>query len=780
MSCNGDSSAYIALHMTGGNGFYSYSWNTGSTSDSIYNLTNGTYSVTIFDGYGCRKDTAVTLTEPTIVIPTVTPSVFNGGANISCNGYMDGRARANVSGGVAPYTYMWSNGDVADSALGLTAGAHWLAVTDSNGCTSIIPFSMVQPTPVDINPTFSTFNGYNVACYGDSGACVNINATGGSGPYQFVWGINDTLTSAILCNLPADTYSVRVIDANFCQVDTTFTLTTPEPLADSTIVTTYNGGYEVQCNGMTNGNIDVTAIGGVAPFTYEWSTTDTTEDLTNLGAGTYQVIITDNNACKDTISFTLTEPPSITETVSMIGTTCSQNNGTAQVSVSGGLTPFTYSWSPSGQTTATANNLPPGWHTIVVTDSVGCTRMDSINVIAIPVIGLGFTSQVDNICPGYANGSIQGTTSGGTAPFTYLWSNGDNTSVASNLPAGFVTLQITDASGCIESDSIEIFEPQWFSTSYNVTNAYCAGINNGVAQIMLSGGNGPYQFTWSNGDIGAQADSLGGGYAVVNYTDANGCFGTDSVNIIQLNALVSAIASTGSVSCNGNNDGVATVMPVSGGAPPYSYSWSNGDVGMTADSLPGGTATLTITDVNNCFTTVVAPIFEPAPLTVTSTTQAISCDGNGDGHAIAHVTGGTTGYIYTWSPYLSSDSVANNLHEGVYSITVTDANNCSATATAIVTIGDCDLDLPTAFSPNGDGNNDFYVIHGLHRYPNNILKVFNRWGNEVYTKENYTNDDWFGQSKEGLDLPDGTYFLLFQVTDHNIRKNTYVDLRRGR
>lgn len=340
-------------------------------------------------------------------------------------------------------------------------------------------------------------------------------------------------------------------------------------------------------------------------------------------------------------------------------------------------------------------------------------------------------------------------------------------------------MQISDASGCIETDSVLINEPNSFVANYSVTNAYCAGINNGNAKVTLSGGNPPYVFSWSNGDTGDFADGLPGGYARVHYTDQNGCQGTDSVNIIQMAPMISSVASVTHVSCNGADDGEVTVNPVSGGAPPYNYSWSNGDNGLSADSLRSGTAVLTITDVNNCFTVVNAPVNEPPVLVASATSVPVSCDGNADGKVIGTVSGGTAGYFYSWYPNGGTDIEAEDLAIGKYVLTVTDMHNCTTTAETEIIIGECDLELPTGFSPDGDGINDSYIIHGLWRYPNTTLKVFNRWGNLVYSKDRYVNGEWHGQNNTTEELlPDGTYFVMIDVKGADIHKNSYIDLRR--
>ena len=699
-ACTGDSSGTIALHVTGGNGTYTYLWNTSETSDSIGNLTGSNYSVTILDGNGCRKDTTFALTQPPVMTPGISVSVFNGGSNVSCFGFIDGYAHSSVSGGVPPYQYLWSNGDVADSALGLGAGPNTLNVTDSNGCSMTFPFNLTQPTVLSTNPSLSNFNGFNVSCFGDSTGCITVSAGGGNGPYLYVWDFQDTITSTTLCNLPADTFSVRVIDANGCQLDTTFILNSPQSLSDSTVLSAF-GGFEIQCAGLSNGSIDLNVLGGVAPFTFNWSTADTSEDLQNLTAGNYQVIITDANSCVDTIDYILSEPTVLSDILSATNSTCGMSNGTAMVTAAGGVSPYSYSWS-----------------------------------------------------------------------------NGDVGINAANLSQGFAVVQITDTNGCMAVDSILIGGSPPFNINFNVTNAFCAGINNGSAQIILSGGTPPYQINWSNGDTGTIADSLGGGYVLVDFADQIGCMGTDSVNIIQLTGLTSSIANLKNITCNGDNDGSVTINPVTGGSPPYTYSWSNGDIGFTADSLSGGPVSVTVSDANSCLLTINATIIDPPPFIVTASLQDLSCDDTDDGRISVQPSGGALPYFYNWSPAVSSDSVASDLHNGNYSVLITDNFGCIDTVFVTIGISDCDPELPTGFSPNGDGKNDSFIIHGLSKFPNNTFKVFNRWGNEVFSVENYSNIEWYGQNSHGEELPEGTYYVIFVSKNGNLSLYSYVDLRR--
>lgn len=861
ISCNGGNNGFINLSVSGGTGPYTYSWSGGQTTDSIGALQAGTYSVTILDTNGCRKDTSVVLDEPPALSVSVSADVFSGGFNVSCFGYNDGTAHANVSGGVPGYQYTWNNGDVADSAMGLYAGTYNLTVTDSNGCTATASVTLSEPAPVTLTASFSDYNGFSVPCNGDSLACVTVNLSGGATPYNYVWDIQDTINAPSICNLAADTIGLNVTDANGCSIDTAFVLTEPGPRIFTSIISNYMG-YNVQCNGFSNGAIDLTSTGGVGPYTFLWNTADTTEDLSGIGAGTYQVAVVDVNGCPDTLSFTLSEPPAITDSISSTNTTCNLSNGDATVNVLSGLTPFTYLWNPGGQNSATISNLAAGSYNVTITDSVGCIHSDTVTITVIPTISASISSQTDNLCFGYATGTATFSFSGGTPPFSYQWTNGDTGLTADSLAAGLVTAQITDANGCIGIASATINAPAQIQPAFTVTDASCNGVNDGSVSTVISGGTAPYTVSWSNGDTGSLADSLGGGYVVAIITDNNSCIYTDSADVNQPNALSANITSVTNILCNGGNNGSASVSVPTGGTPPYAFIWSNGDSGQSADSLTAGVATVTITDQNGCASGINVTITEPALLTGTISHADVTCYGYSDGQASVTVSGGTPGYSLLWSPGNEVTDSISNIPGGTYSVTVTDNNNCTALATVLVnepalltanagadqagcnpefgleasldagqtgqwsvvsgtasftnstspvsmvsnlidggntlvwTISNgtcsgsdtitvtlqsadlCDLELPSGFSPNGDGKNDFYIIHGIDRYPENSFKVFNRWGNEVFSIENFTNKAWSGQNKSGDVLPEGTYFVILEIRNSGIRLNTYVDLRR--
>ncbi len=862
VSCIGSSDGYIALHVSGGTGGYLYSWSNSSTSDSISSLLAASYTVTITDSNGCMKDTTILISEPTALNLTLLADTFSGGFNVSCIGYNDGNAHSTVSGGVSPYHYAWSNGDVSDSAIGLAAGTHYLTVTDTNGCMVADTIILTEPMSFSLTATLSDFNGYNVPCFGDSAGCVSVVIAGGASPFTYSWDIQDTVDMPMICNLPADTIGLRVTDDNGCVLDSTFILTAPQAIGLNGILSQYSG-FNVQCFGFNNGSVNLVVSGGVAPFNYLWSTGDTIEDINNLSALTYQVQVTDTNGCVDTASYTLSEPPQIQNSITSQSTSCGLNNGTAWVQVTAGLSPYSYFWTPSALSTDTVMGLTPGWHNVVITDSVGCMHEDSVEVIALPVMMGSITSQVDNLCFGRSTGSATVSVSGGTSPFTYLWTNGDTTATADSLAAGSFSVTVTDSSGCTEVVTVTITENNQIVANLSSSNATCSYLNNGSAGIVVTGGTAPLNVSWSNGDTGFLTDSLGMGYAVYTVVDSNSCTLIDSVNILQPAPLSATLTTLSNVSCFGDATATASVNLPAGGTAPYSYSWSNGDTGPFADSLVAGTINLVITDSNSCVLNLTGTVTQPtSALSANLSFTDATCFGDADGSAAINISGGTPAYSYLWTPGAATTSSITGLAQGNYNVTVTDSRNCTYTGSVTIiqpaqimadagqnitgcekqydlnavlssgytgtwslssgfgtisnltspsttvtqlaegnnvfvwTIsdgtcsgadsvvvhlheaGECELELPSAFSPNGDGYNDGFFIRGIDRFPENVLTVFNRWGNEVFHKENYQNTQWFGQNKNGDDLPEGTYFVVLIIPGLDTKLSTYVDLRR--
>jgi gliding motility-associated-like protein len=315
------------------------------------------------------------------------------------------------------------------------------------------------------------------------------------------------------------------------------------------------------------------------------------------------------------------------------------------------------------------------------------------------------------------------------------------------------------------------------------TDVDCNGNSTGSVTISPSGSTPPYQYSIDNGVTWQSSPTFNGlttGPYNIIVRDTNGCTITQGVTIgqpaVSLSATSSAVIAA---DCNGASTGSLTASAV-GGTAPYQYSLDNSPLQPSGlfNGLASGTYTVTATDANGCTSSFNVTITEPAPLNLAANSGSIPAPcGTNDGVAYAVPTGGTQPFTYAWTGTpLQTDSV--DVPPGTYTVTVTDANGCEIQLAIIVVEDSCDFGMPDGFSPNGDGRNDDFEVRGTDKYPDNILIVFNRWGNQVYSKEDYTGHEWKGDNDKGDPLPEGTYFVVFSAIGSDFKANTFVDLRR--
>lgn len=400
--------------------------------------------------------------------------------------------------------------------------------------------------------------------------------------------------------------------------------------------------------------------------------------------GTQQVSLSvTNGVCSDTaaISFTLNPPPPIAITITAHPTTCGNSNGSADVTATGGTGNLNILWVPSNYTTDSISNLAPGIYHLVVTDSIGCTKADSVRVDSIRSPQITAVSHNDVSCHGLHNGSASATIINGTRPYSYSWTNGTSILTGNpiqNLDTGTYQLTVVDSTGCIQSGNVTIDQPPKLSHSVSSVSATCA-ISNGSAIVQENGGTAPYTYTWlPSGGNSDTATGLGAGNYLVSIVDFNGCEDTARVQITTSNTLSLVVSNIAPVSCYGDSDGAATVIAT--GNPPYVYSWMpNGGNSATALSLSAGLYSVKVIDSTGCTDSATITITAPDSLTVTVSTTSASC-GNNNGIATASVSGGTTPYSYTWLPSGGTSGTAINLSAGNYALSITDAKGCTDTA----------------------------------------------------------------------------------------------------
>ncbi|MCE3279279.1 MAG: C-terminal target protein [Bacteroidetes bacterium] len=315
--------------------------------------------------------------------------------------------------------------------------------------------------------------------------------------------------------------------------------------------------------------------------------------------------------------------------------------------------------------------------------------------------------------------------------------------------------------------------------TYTVTSPKCFGSTNGTINVTMSGGTAPYSFVWSNGSLTEDLSGLSAGTYTVIATDMTGCMDTAMITLYQPAPLLNTL-DPHNVLCHGGFSGYI-LTNVTGGTSPYNYYWSSGSQSANAAPLTAGTYIVTVVDYRGCSRKDTAVITQPDALSLQLTSPEhnngfnVSSYMGTDGSIDLAVNGGVAPYTYSWSNSATSQDLTS-LNANTYSVVVLDANGCSANG-SIVLDQPFIVEMPTGFTPNSDGANDNFLVHGAEAFPDNTLTIYNRWGNVVYQKSNYTNQ-WNGYNNKGDELPDGTYFAIFEMKSEEKVLKGYVEMKR--
>lgn len=380
--------------------------------------------------------------------------------------------------------------------------------------------------------------------------------------------------------------------------------------------------------------------------------------------------------------------PYISTSVSSANVTCNgAGNGTATVTASG-VGPFTYNWAPAGGTGPTASGLAPGTYTCTING--GCASVMQTVTITQPA-AISLSTVVTHIsCASSNDGAIDLTVTGGTGPFSYDWSFGYTTEDISGLYPGTYMVTVTDANGCTAtSQMVSVSYSSTLSTSLSIAPFPCNSPTT-TATVTASGGTPGYTYSWSpSGGNGATSTPLTPGYYSCTVQDAAGCISSQSMIITTPATLTATSAVTSNyngfaLSCYNAADGEVTVTP-SGGTPPYSYMWNNGGITQTINYMPMGAYTCTVTCSGGCvYTTTPAFIQNPPQLTAGSVVTPVSCTDTSSGAIDLTPAGGAGSYTFAWSNSANTEDISG-LTAGVYSVTLTDINGCTTTASVTVT-----------------------------------------------------------------------------------------------
>jgi len=711
VNCYGRSTGAITITAKGGIPNYTYSWvgpnaYTHGNDATITGLAAGTYTVTVTDAGGgsCSSINAYTITQPAGVITTTST-----GSAVSCFGSSDGILNLTTSGGTSPYTYSWSKtvgigfGSYTastSSISSLSAGTYVVNITDNKGC-SITSSGYVVTQPAAAL-TFASPSITNVNCYGGSTGALTINAQGGTSAYTYAW--TNGSTSNTLTNLTAGTYTATVTDSKGCVYTQGYAITQPAAALTASAVTT-----APSCNAGSNGSIALTVSGGTTAYTYAWTEDEvgsynaSTKNISALSAGTYNVIVTDANNCTVATSATILNPAALTVSGSITNVLCNASTtGAINITAAGGTGAFTYNWGNS-ITTEDRTSLGAGTYSVTVKDANNCTVNGSYTITQPNAISLSMVN-TNLSCNAKADGAIVLTTTGGAGAYTYAWTGPSSftatTKNINGLSVGVYTVVVTDANNCTATkNSTSITQPAVLSVSVPTsTNVNCFNAATGAATALATGGTigTGYNYSWSDGTIGASLSNVSANTYTINVVDANGCSANTNVSIAQPEkAIALYTTATDTRACAGTPSGkIDLVATYTTGT--LSYVWAGptsiGNI-QSPTNLAAGNYTVVLTDANGCTANASSTVGTSAALAVTVSGYSRTCAKNPDGSAYAIVTGGVAPYSYLWSNSATTQSI-NSLLTDTYSVAVTDANGCNTTASVTLTAPVCDV--PTA------------------------------------------------------------------------------------
>lgn len=810
-TANPDGSYNAIWQRANGTPITPFNSNAGTTWQTrVENLPAGDYTLLITDAKNCTINRSFTLTEPPLLTAVI--SLQN---KISCKGDSDGKLLATAGGGVPGYRYEWYKvvggvktpiGQTTAAADLLPHNQYLVKVTDANNIErESAVFDLFEPALLT-----SSLAATAVKCNAGSDGAVTSAVAGGTLPYQYTW--NNGATTPNIANVPEGFYTLQVEDAHGCNVRTSASVTQPAaPLAVADLQLTYPRAF-----GYSDGKIKVTLSGGTPAYNIVWKNAagtvlSATELAEKIPAGEYFLTVTDANysgtpgtACYLSASFTLTEPPpltvNITEThfVSCKGFADGELTAHAAggVPISGGA-PYRYEWyRMNGATptlipanTAVASGLIAGTYKVKVTDWNNISKESTLHLLAEPNL-LETQLAVRNVtCFEGNDGHIKTTTTGGTLPYQYVWSNGDLTPDVVTQPAGTYTLQLKDARGCTLQPSATIQQPAaaLVITQVETKNPTAYTYTDGSVAVQLAGGTTPYSIQWKNSAgtvIATNTTTLanvGDGTYTLEVKDAQfaqntngstrGCTITGTYTLTEPPLLKAVIAVQQVISCNKMDDG-ELVAHATGGIPagsglPYKYTWwkqVNGTFVQISQTdsilrkMHAGVYLVKVTDENNITReSVPFTLTEPDKLNISFTTTAVTCASGQDGSATATVAGGTLPYQYEWTTG-HTGPVLTNIFEGTYMLFVKDGHGCETQKQVDIFIPGGITIQPTVTAPTCTGYDDGSIQLAVS---GGIAPYTYQWSNGATTRDLQQ-------------LSAGSYTVTITDANRCIRRQTFI------
>jgi len=782
ITCFGVADGSLIATAFGGTGNLSYRWSNGVTVNRLANLRAGNYCVSVSDSLGCVVSDCRIIKAP---IQLKVDSVQL--QQPSCADKRDGQATVIAKGGTGALSYQWNDpqGQINRSANSLAAGQYTVVVSDSNKCSVTQNINIIAPKALSIQ-IFSV----PIKCKGGNDGRATVRVSGGTGAYRFNWETSNP-TDTIATQLSAGSYGVTVTDANNCTTEGRAIIIEPANALTLSIDQTRFGCFSLKQN-----MAKALPVGGSgAPFTYQWSNGQNAEEISGLDSLNFSLTVTDGTGCAQTSSIKLKDLPAMEPNTIISQPSCfGGSNGAIGINLilgrpSADLNQFKFRWS-NGETGQIIRGLRGDeTYSVTITDPQGCTAVGTRTVRQPRAISFDIAADTLS-CNGGNNASATvRNILADTRNFTYKWdakANNQTTARVTGLSAGIYAVTVTDDFGCFGIGAVEVKEPKPIQVLIQASGPTCFGDSTGRASISASGGNPGYKYKWSTGNTSTFLSNARGGTYQVTVTDAKGCTNVSNVSVPNPNQIKLNIK-TLDPTCNGDLDGSIAAAPA-GGKPPYLLSLNQGNYRptLTAIGLKAGKYDVFIKDANGCV------IFEQTEI---KEKPALSIDLDDDSYTIqlgdtiklnAEISNNQGKVTFIWEdPFtntLSCDTCASptvRTQDGVdYRVLAADEKGCEATAIVRVFVRKQRIVLvPTGFTPNGDTNNDELLVHGQKGVKIKTFKVFDRWGEVIYLRENFDINDpkgWDGTYRETA-LNPGVYIWFLEA----VYPDGYSEIRRG-
>lgn len=740
--------------------------------NSFTNLEEGEYFVAIMDGNTCRDSSDVfVFVEPEELVASWTLLEDN-----VCPGDLSSVIQIDYSGGTGPFDIVAFSGANVGSGEYPDGNNQWVGlecvngngewdfeIADANGCSvdTTIEIACIQDLVLEVTSE-------DITCfsYGDgiiegfmAGGTGNLFLTGSPNLGSNISGegtVNFTVN-----DLVAADYQLIVTDENGCTVEGAVTILEPDPVSIQLTIS------NLACAEACDGEVNIAAFGGSGVFDYEVADADgTVYDQDGLCVGDYFANAIDENGCVVQEPFAIAAPDSILFDVVVTDVTC---NGEANGSIcienaSGGSGMLSYQIDPP----AGAFQFDPcfdvgsGTYVVTVQDESGCQVESSQLILDEPDAIQVILTPTEISCTSYADGTLAVDGIGGTGELTLVQpENGALPYVIENLDEGPIGVTVQDANGCILTVASEIVEPDSLVVEWLfLENVVCGGDCDGSVVLDYTGGTGSIELTL-NGQADYNFSSLCAGDYTANVVDTNGCQDSTQFEITEPDPIEVLIDVT-DVTCTGMNDGEVNIFPVGGTGD---ITWEVLEQGIDLLNLYEGLYNITAIDSTGCVedTIFVVGAEEDTDMIINMLSSPVTCWNEQDGTATASVVGGHLPIEYLWSdPQAQTTATATGLYEDTYSVVVTDSLGCTLTRVVTVdpTIG-CFF-IAEAITPNGDGYNDEWIVGGLEYFPNSTVRVFNRWGQQVFSSTGY-RERWDGRYNN-VPLPMADYYYVIEFS----------------